>query len=102
MTKSDVKFSAILRDVQKGYWKAYLTKNNGFQISQAASIPLKEASEHLYAGSYSVSGDTLNLVFTRNHALPNLEYVTLKGDTLFIKISTFKDPLSLKGWYVKK
>jgi len=102
LTKNKVIFSARLRDVKKGYWSAYLTKDNNIQISQADAIPLKKGSLHLYAGSYSMNGDTLNVEFLRNHALPNLEYITLKGDTLFIKLSILKEPLGLIGWFVKK
>ena len=101
LAASDIFYKAQLRDVQKGYWNVYLTKDNGFQISQADSIPLKKGKLHIYAGSYAMNRDTLNLTFNRNHILPNLEYITFNTDTLSIKLSTFKEALALKGWYVK-
>ncbi len=102
LKENEILYSAKLRDMQKGYWTVYLTKDSRFQISQADSIPLKKGKQHLYAGGYQMNSDTLTLKFVRDYPLPNLEYVALKGDTLSIKLSTYKEALSLRGRFVKK
>jgi hypothetical protein len=101
LQEDNVRFTAKIRDKEKGYWTIYGTKDNFLQIHQQDSISTKKGTQHLYAGKYVQVGDTLKVSYLRDHKPQKIEYILLRGDTLFVRVYDKQQLLLLPVRYVK-